>query len=136
MTGMTGTTRPRYLLDTVAAIAILENDPAFPGVLPRDAKASVSIITMGELYAAAENSARVQANLQRFIEFASRRHVLLCDDQTARQYAGISQQLRRKGRPIPQNDMWIAALAMQHGLTLVTRDAHFSYIDGLLRQSW
>jgi len=62
--------------------------------------------------------------------------VLLCDDQTARQYAKISLQLRKKGRPIPQNDMWIAALAMQHGLTLVTRDAHFSHIDGLLLKSW
>lgn len=133
---MTGITHPLYLLDTVAAIAILENDPAFQGVLPLDAKASVPIITMGELYAAAENSAHRQANVQRFTEFASRRDVLLCDDQTARQYARISQQLRKKGRPIPQNDMWIAALAMQHGLTLVTRDAHFNHIDGLLLLAW
>ncbi len=120
----------------MAAIAILENDSAFQGVLPPDAKASVPIITMGELYAAAENSAHVQANLQRFAEFAGRRDVLLCDEQTARQYAKIAQLLRKKGRPIPQNDMWIAALAMQHGLTLVTRDAHFSHIDGLLIQAW
>lgn len=133
---MTGITHPLYLLDTVAAIAILENDPAFQGVLPLDAKASVPIITMGELYAAAENSAHRQANVQRFTEFASRRDVLLCDDQTARQYARISQQLRKKGRPIPQNDMWIAALAMQHGLTLVTRDAHFNHIDELLLLAW
>lgn len=102
MTGTTGTTHPRYLLDTVAAVAILENDPAFVGVLPPDAMASVPIIAMGELYAGAENSAHVQANMRRFMEFASRRDVLLCGDQTARQYARISQQLRKKGRPIPQ----------------------------------
>jgi tRNA(fMet)-specific endonuclease VapC len=66
----------------------------------------------------------------------SRSKLLLCDEQTARQYGRISQQLRKKGRPIPQNDMWIAALALQHGLTLVTRDAHFSHIDGLLLQDW
>ena len=91
---------------------------------------------MGELYAAAENSARAQHNLQRFSEFASRRDVLLCDDRTARLYGNISHLLRQKGRPIPTNDMWIAAIAMQHGLTLVTRDVHFSHIDGLLLKTW
>ena len=133
---MTGIIHRPYLLDTVAVIAILENDPAFQGVLPSDAKASVPIITMGELYAAAENSARVQENLQRFAEFASRRSVLLCDDLTAREYGRISRQLRKKGGPIPQNDMWIAALAMQHQLTLVTRDGHFSHVDGLPLKMW
>src|SRR5260221_947981 len=133
---MTGTTHPHYLLDTVAAIAILENDAAFQGLIPSDARASVPIMTVRELYAAAENSARVQANLQRFVEFASRRDVLMCDEQTAREYARISYQLRKKGRPIPQNDMWIAAIAMQYQLVLVTRDAHFRNIDGLLLQTW
>jgi hypothetical protein len=61
------------LLDTVAVIAILEDEPSFVGVLPPDAQASVPIITMGELYAAAQKSGRVQYNLQRFTEFASRR---------------------------------------------------------------
>jgi tRNA(fMet)-specific endonuclease VapC len=114
---MTGTTHPHFLLDTVAAIAILESDSAFRGVLAPNAKASVPIVTMGELYAAAENSARAQENLRRFAEFASHRDVLLCDDLTAREYGRIAQQLRKKGRPIPQNDMWIAALAPQHQLT-------------------
>lgn len=132
---MTGTTRLHYLLDTVAAIALLEGNSHLEDAIPSDAKASIPIITMGELYAAAENSAHVDMNLKRFAEFASRRDVLLCDDQTARYYARIAQHLRKRGRPIPQNDMWIAALAMQHGLTLMTRDAHFSQVDGLLLQS-
>ena len=57
--------------------------------------------------------------------------ILVCDTETARQYGRIKVELRRKGRPIPENDMWIAAVALQHGLTLATRDAHFDAIDGL-----
>jgi len=133
---MTGITHPHYLLDTNAAIAVLENDPAFEAKFSEGQQASVAVIVLGELYAGAEKSAKVDANLKRVAEFESRRSIIPCDAQTARQYARIAQELRRKGRPIPQNDIWIAALAMQHGLTLVTRDAHFSNIDGLLLQSW
>ncbi|MCC7205846.1 MAG: type II toxin-antitoxin system VapC family toxin [Anaerolineae bacterium] len=133
---MTGTTRHRYLLDANAAIAILENDPAFRAAFSERHEALVPVIVLGELYAGAEKSARVEANLKRVAEFESRRSIVPCDSQTARQYARISQQLRKKGRPIPQNDMWIAALAMQHSLTLVTRDAHFSHVDGLRIQGW
>jgi tRNA(fMet)-specific endonuclease VapC len=133
---MTGTTHLRYLLDANAAIAILENDPEFQAAFSEEQEALVPVIVLGELYAGAEKSAKVEANLKRVAEFESRRSIVLCDSQTARHYASISQQLRKKGRPIPQNDMWIAALAMQHGLMLVTRDAHFSQVDGLLLQSW
>jgi tRNA(fMet)-specific endonuclease VapC len=64
---------------------------------------------LGELYAGAENSAHIEANIKRIDELVSGAVVLLCDEQTARRYAKIAQQLRLKGRPIPQNDMWIAA---------------------------
>ena len=59
---------------------------------------------------------------------------LPCDFDTARLYGRIKAELRRKGKPIPENDIWIAAAAIQYGLTLVTRDRHFDFIDGLSRQ--
>lgn len=133
---MTGTTHPQYLIDTVAAIAHLKGDVAFHAALDPQATLSIPIIVLGELYSGAENSAQVEGNIQKIVEMVRACELLLCDAQTARQYARISQQLRRKGRPIPQNDMWIAALAIQHGLTLVTRDAHFNHIEGLLLQTW
>lgn len=133
---MTGITRPHYLLDTNAAIAVLENDPVFEAAFSEGQQASVPVIVLGELYAGAEKSAKVEANLRRVTEFESRRSIIPCDAQTARQYARIAQELRHKGRPIPYNDMWIAAIAMQHGMILVTRDAHFNNIDGVLVQSW
>ncbi len=133
---MNGITRPHFLIDTVAAIAQLNNDPAILPILIPTARISIPIIVIGELYAGAEHSGRIEANIQRTDQYLAGANILFCDVQTARQYAKIVQQLRKKGRPIPQNDMWIAALAMQHQLTLITRDAHFNQIDGLLLQTW
>ena len=69
-------------------------------------------------------------------ELAARNTILSCDEVTGDIYGQIKVQLRTKGRPIPENDIWIAATAMQHGLTLVTRDRHFQEIDGLALATW
>jgi tRNA(fMet)-specific endonuclease VapC len=132
---MSGTTLPHYLLDTVAAIARLNNDPTFVAALDPRGVLSIPIIVVGELYAGAENSAHVEANIKNIDQLVEGTNLLLCDKQTAQQYAKIAQRLRKKGRPIPQNDLWIAALALQHKLTLVTRDGHFKHIDGLSLQN-
>ena len=55
---------------------------------------------------------------------------------TARQYGIIKNQLRTRGKPIPENDIWIAAMAKQYQLTLVTRDNHFQHIHGLVIEQW
>ena len=57
--------------------------------------------------------------------------ILPIDETSAKIYGMICVQLRAKGKPIPDNDIWIAALAQQHGATIATRDAHFDEIDGL-----
>jgi tRNA(fMet)-specific endonuclease VapC len=59
--------------------------------------------------------------------------VLLPGRQTAEHYARLFVQLKRAGTPIPDNDLWIAALALEHDLTVVTRDQHFQHIPQLLR---
>ena len=59
--------------------------------------------------------------------------VLYADDQTTRQYASVVRQLRRQGTPIPTNDIWIAALVLQHGLALCDRDRHFDALPQLMR---
>jgi tRNA(fMet)-specific endonuclease VapC len=55
---------------------------------------------------------------------------------TAQYYGKIKDGLRLKGRPIPENDIWVAAAAMQYGLPVATRDAHFNEVDGLLVENW
>ncbi|MGB8297405.1 MAG: hypothetical protein WCG85_18415 [Polyangia bacterium] len=56
------------------------------------------------------------------------------DDQTTHQYASLYRQLRRQGTPIPTNDIWSAALVLQHGLTLHARDRHFDHLAQLVRR--
>jgi tRNA(fMet)-specific endonuclease VapC len=56
--------------------------------------------------------------------------------ETARQYGEVKNRLRLKGRPLPENDVWIAALALQHDLILVTRDAHFQEVENLQPVAW
>jgi tRNA(fMet)-specific endonuclease VapC len=55
----------------------------------------------------------------------------VCDTETARQHGAVKNKLRLKGRPLPENDVWIAALALQHDLILVTCDAHFQEVESL-----
>jgi len=62
--------------------------------------------------------------------------VLIVDDITAGRYAEVRNQLKQSGRPIPSNDLWIAALARQHGLPLLSRDGHFDFVCGLQRIGW
>jgi tRNA(fMet)-specific endonuclease VapC len=73
----------------------------------------------------------VDAETARVAAFVLSRQVLPCDTGTAYHYAVVKDELRRRGRPIPENDLWIAALARQYGLTLATRDAHYAGIDQL-----
>ena len=59
-----------------------------------------------------------------------------CDAESARRYSEVKDILRQKGLPIPENDVWIAAIALQHDLTLVTRDTHFDEVEGLRIEKW
>jgi predicted nucleic acid-binding protein len=62
--------------------------------------------------------------------------VLPIDLATTGHYAAVRDELRARGTPIPENDVWIAALARQHGLAVVSRDAHFDHVPQLVRRSW
>jgi tRNA(fMet)-specific endonuclease VapC len=120
------------ILDSVSAIAILNGKLT----LPEETELYMPGIVLGELYAGAEQSARIEENVRRVEVLAARTKILFCDQDTTRTYGRIVAQLRKKGRPIPQNDIWIAAIALQHGITLLTRDGHFQNVDGLMIQGW
>lgn len=81
-------------------------------------------------------SRRSKENLERIDEFIANNTVLGCDAQTARYYGEIKNNLRLKGHPLPENDIWIAAIALQYNLMLVTRDAHFLEIENLQTVAW
>jgi tRNA(fMet)-specific endonuclease VapC len=96
----------------------------------------VPIVVTGELFFGARKSARVPENVLRITQFAAANSILPCDLGTAIAYGEIKGELRSKGRPIPENDVWIAAIARQHGLTLASRDSHFKDVDGLTVEPW
>jgi tRNA(fMet)-specific endonuclease VapC len=126
----------RYLLDTNIVIALFAQELSLQKRLAEDIEVFIPVIVLGELYYGAMKSARVEENLERIDDFAAINTVLVCNITTARNYAIIKEALREKGRPIPENDIWIASIAQQYLLTLVTRDKHFDEIDGLTVEIW
>jgi tRNA(fMet)-specific endonuclease VapC len=126
----------RYMLDTNIVIAIFADEVMVRQQLAGAGEVFVPSIVLGELYYGAQKSARIASNMARVEEFAANNSVLVCDTETARQYGEIKSELRAKGRPVPENDIWIAAIAKQHQLILITRDGHFHSVDGLLIEAW
>jgi len=80
----------------------------------------------------AENFAQALKNLPQYLEFISTCIVVPLRTETARNYARTCLALKRKGRPIPMNDVWIAAQCLEYDWVLVTDDRDFDYVDGLL----
>jgi tRNA(fMet)-specific endonuclease VapC len=126
----------RFLLDTNIIIALFANEASIINNLAQADEIFIPSIALGELHYGARKSGRSQKNLERIEEFAANNTIVECDADTARQYGDVKNKLRIKGRPLPENDVWIAALALQHGLTLVTRDAHFQEVENLQTISW
>jgi tRNA(fMet)-specific endonuclease VapC len=123
------------LLDTNIVIAILNQDNAVETKLA-DKTVFLASIVLGELYYGARKSGRIDANIQKVDQFAADYPILNCTKQTAEHYGDLKRWLESKGRPIPENDIWIAALALERDLTLVTRDDHFRLIDNLRTERW
>ena len=126
----------RYLVDTNIVIAYFAGDRLLFDRFQAAAEVCSSVVTLGELVYGAMKSSRPRENLFRLEQLRSTVTLLKCDTETARRYGDLKNVLRRKGRPIPENDIWIAATALQHGLTLVSRDSDFQHVEGLGREVW
>ena len=124
------------ILDTNALSAFADGETAVGDVLRMQRRAAIPVVVLGEFrYGIAgsrhksEYEAWLEATLPAF-------DVLVIDEGTARAYAALRVELKRTGRPIPANDAWIAALAFQHGLPVLSRDEHFDAVPGLERRGW
>ena len=126
----------RYLLDTNIIIALFADEAPVKDSLAKAGEIFIPNVAIGELCFGARKSGHVKKNLARIDEFAANSVVLGCDINTARQYGQVKNVLRLAGRPIPENDIWIAAIALQHDLTLITRDTHFSEVESLDVAFW
>ena len=126
----------RLLLDTSVVVDLFHGDTAAQQRTAAAEEVFLSTVALGELYYGAERSNRRSELLGQVEALASAVTVLPCDHETARVYGSIKQSLRLKGRPLPENDVWIAAVALQHHLVLATRDSHFLEIEGLKLERW
>ena len=124
------------LLDTSAYSALQRGHQPVLDVLRRSEMVGVSAVVLGELYSGFRTGNRWPENTAQLAQFLSKPsvRVLNVTEETALRYAEVDVYLRKKGRPIPRNDVWIAAVALEHGLQLLTLDVHFREIPLLLIQ--
>jgi tRNA(fMet)-specific endonuclease VapC len=124
------------ILDTNALSAFVDGDAAVGEVLRQQARACIPVIVLGEFrYGVAQSRHRstyeqwLKTHLEHF-------EVLPVDGETAVSYAAVRVALKQRGTPIPANDAWIAALAVQHRLPVLSRDSHFDSVPQVRRKEW
>jgi tRNA(fMet)-specific endonuclease VapC len=124
----------RILVDTNAYAAFKRNDTVALEVMRTSEYIGINTIVLGELYSGFKGGSRESKNRKELAQFldSPRVETLIIDEETADFYAKIFWDLRKKGKPVPSNDLWVAASTMRHGLALFTYDDHFVNIDGLL----
>ena len=129
-------TGSKLLLDTNIVIEVMRGNHELAEKINRHSGFAVSVTVAGELYIGVNrvsNKVKHMKMLARFLDMCT---ILSVDQDTAVHYGAIASDLQKKGKPIPTNDIWIAASAVQHGYTLATRDNHFREIDGLQVKHW
>ncbi len=122
------------LIDTNIYSYAMKGDPESVIVLQQANQIGICSITIGELlsgFKAGKKESENRKELEEFLD-APRVQIYAIDEGTAEFYADILNNLRKKGTPIPTNDIWIAAVAFQHGLRLFSKDQHFKKVQGLL----
>jgi tRNA(fMet)-specific endonuclease VapC len=124
------------ILDTNALSAFVDGDAAIGKILLRQPLAAIPVIVLGEFrYGIAES--RHRATYEAWLEtHLPQFDVLAVTEETTIAYAALRIALKRSGRPIPANDAWIAALALQHRLPVLSRDTHFDGVPNFERRNW
>jgi len=124
------------ILDTNALSAFVDGERRIGQILRRQTRAAIPVIVLGEFrYGIAQSKYRsaYEAWLESELPYFD---ILVVTEETAVAYAELRVVLKRSGRPIPANDAWIAALALQHRLAILSRDEHFDVVPGLERARW
>ncbi len=124
------------ILDTNALSAFLDSTPAAVEIVSGARELAIPVIVAGEFAFGAAQSRHREAyerSLQRMLDRCT---VLDIGIETARHYAAIRLELKSAGKPIPANDVWIAALSRQHAIPVMSRDSHFDFVGGLRRLTW
>ena len=121
----------RVALDTDVTIKFLNGDETIASILMKYAEIFLPVIVVGELIYGALNSKNAEQNLARHKKLIQRVGILEISEATAAIYAKTRLMLKKKGTPIPENDLWIAAVCLEHKMPLSSNDKHFNYIEHL-----
>lgn len=122
----------KIAIDTDIAIKFLNGDEAIDNFLLKFHEIFMPVVVAGELIFGALNSKHAEQNLARHKKLIQRAHVLDITENTASIYAKTRMNLKKKGKPIPENDLWIASICIEHKMPLISYDAHFEDIDHLI----
>lgn len=121
----------KVAIDTNIAIKLLNGGKAIDRCLSKYSEICLPVIVVGELIFGALNSKRAEQNLARHKKLIQKVSILEISETTANTYAKARLILKKKGKPIPENDLWIASLCIEHKLPLISDDGHFKEIDHL-----
>lgn len=121
----------KLVLDTSAVLAYFHGSDAARQALNQAEIVYLPAVSVGELFFGARKCSRPAQEEAKIEAIIDRTEALCLDYVTARVYGAVIHQLESEGKRIPLNDIWIAALTMQHGCALLARDAHFARIEGL-----
>ena len=124
------------ILDTNALSAYLDKIPEAVEIVSEARKLAIPVVVAGEFsFGIAQSRHRevYERSLQRMLDRCT---VLDIGIETARHFAAIRLELKSAGKPIPANDLWIAALSRQHAIPVMSRDSHFDFVSGLRRRTW
>jgi tRNA(fMet)-specific endonuclease VapC len=124
--------KEKIALDTNIVIDIFNNKKNIIDTLNVYQTIYLPVTVCGELLFGAKNSARNQENEQKCIDFINGCHLLNIHELIAQEYAVTRKKLKDKGKPIPENDIWIAATCIVNNIPLVTYDSDFNYVDDLV----
>ena len=124
------------LLDTNIVIEVFDGNKDIADKINKLPAFYLTSIVLGELYIGVNRVVNKAKHLKKVNDFLKLCKVLDVDSITAVYYGELVAALYKKGKPLPINDVWIAASALQHDLTLVTRDKHFNEISNLKIKSW
>jgi len=124
------------ILDTNALSAFVDGEPEVGRILSRQRRVALPVIVLGEFRYGISQSRYRAAYESWLAAHLGDFDILDVTDETASTYAEVRVGLKRSGKPIPANDAWIAALAIQHALPLLSRDEHFDAVAHLERRTW
>lgn len=124
------------ILDANALSAAADGDRAVVALLGRAERLAIPVIVLGE-YRHGIGQSRNRTIYENWLrELLNDCLVFDVNEPTTRHYADIVAELKRKGKPIPTNDVWIAAMCRQHSMPLLSRDRHFDLVEGTERVGW